>query len=182
QTAGVGIQWRQSLLRNRLHVWAGYDWSWTRIHMPEPFSRRLPASWNIPHQIQMRTLMNIAASHTLIFSWQLRSGEKWGFRNSYYDLLLPHDIDGAGTYRFSSPESDRLPAHHQLDIGWVYQPMILNRLMELRLDLVHITGTRRVLDRSLIPVPVPGNEEPDYRIVERTQTGFYPSLSIQVQL
>lgn len=185
RAAGIGVQWQQSFFLNRVHVLAGYDWSWSRMQMRQPFNRMLPAPWTIPHQFQFRTIIQPLEGHSLLVAWQAQAGKRWGFRNAYYDLLLPHDITGAGSYRFDTPESDRLPAHHQLDIGWSYRPNFFDQKLEVRLDLLHVLGSRRILDRSLLPFENPEqstqDNELEYQVVERRQSGFSPTLSIQLQ-
>ncbi len=176
---GTGFRFSHSMLQSRLQVLLGYDLSISNVRYESQFGRMLSAPWNDPHRIQGRILARILPNTTLVAKWRSTLGRKWAFRQSYYDFLVFHDVTSAGSFNFLTPESDRLPDFHQLDLSFIYKPSIAGLQTELRVDFINVLGRRNVIDQTLVPVQG-GTSFEKFEIRERTLPSFNPSVSIQI--
>ncbi len=176
---GAGFRLRQ-IVNNRLRVLGGYDYNYSRLNLESQFGRTLPSSWNEPHRAQFRAFYHLTEGVTFSGKWQGIWGRRWAFRDSYYNFLRFRDVNVAGEFNFNSPENDQLSAFHQVDLSIIYQPTIGVADLEVRLELINILNRRNTIDQSLVPISPDNSSE--YRIEERQLPGFYPSLSIQVQI
>lgn len=172
---GAGITIHHLLHGGRLRLLAGYDYSVSRVDMERQFGRTLPAPWNEPHRVQARMIVRLHPDWTIVSGWQGIYGRSWAFRDSYYNFMLPHRFSSIGGFNFENPESDRLPAYHQLDLSLIYRRTLGLAGMETRLNLTNLMNRKNVLDWTLRPGP--GNE---LEIVERTLPGFHPSMSLKI--
>ncbi|MFW6348247.1 MAG: hypothetical protein ACOC2C_06535, partial [Cyclonatronaceae bacterium] len=180
QAAGGSLRVMRDLLEKRLQLFAGYDYSYSRINMESQFGRWLPAAWNQPHTLQARIIGRPAARWTLVGKWQRIIGRKWAFRKSYYDFLMMHEVRQAGTFDFTRPETDRLPAFDQLDLSIIYNRAIGATRLEARLELNNLLNRQNVIDYSVYApaTHADGSQQLDMRA--RKLPGFTPSASLQV--
>jgi len=176
-TYGIGIRLNQTLSNDDLKFMLGYDYSVARISMASQFGKELPAPWNQPHRIQLRTLWRASSSFSAVLKWVSVYGRSWGFRQSYYNYLLYQGAGQFDGYTFKSPEDDRLSPFHQLDVSFIYRPSLSVVDLELRADLINLLDRRNTLDWSLQP-----NQSGGYDIKKRTMPGLNPSLSIRIAL
>lgn len=180
---GAGIRLSQSVVKSKLKLMLGYDYSYTRMNLETQFGRALPAPWDEPHRLQFRTLWHVFADLTVVAKWQSVFGRTWGFRRSYYNYLFYQGGESVGDYSFSHPEDDQLSPFHQLDLSFIYKPAFKFADMEVRLDLINLLDRRNTIDWSLQPERTEEvGTEGQYEKRERTMPGFNPSVSIQVSI
>lgn len=177
---GGGIRFNQSLAGSRLRFMAGYDYSYTQLHLDTQFGKKLPAPWNEPHRTQMRAMWKIVPDLTVAAIWQGVWGRSWGFRQSYYNYLQFQDAGQIPGYSFDNPADDKPGSFQQVDLSFIYQPAIGVAEMDIRLELINVFNRMNVLEQSLIPL-FQDNEIIEYEIRNRYMPGFYPSASIQVK-
>ncbi|MCW9707564.1 TonB-dependent receptor [Fodinibius salsisoli] len=178
ENIGAAIRFHQAVSNARLKFMLGYDFNYNRINLDTQFGRALPASWNEPHRLQVRSLWRFLSDWTAVAKWQTVWGRAWGFRQTYYNYLFFEGGGRFGDFVFTHPEDDRLAPFHQLDLSLSYQPSFDLVDMELRLDLINVLDRRNTIDWSLRPKEESNNE---YKIQKRTMPGFHPSLSIQMK-
>lgn len=158
---GFSARMLQQLPNPRLQLMLGYDYSNAEINVSQ-FGRTLPASWNEPHRIQARSIVDIFGPVSLIVNWKSVYGRAWGFRQAYYDYLWVMGIRTiGGQYNFGTPENDRLPAFHQLDLSVRYRPTIGSLRVDVHLDLINVLNRRNVIDWSLKPVGMSVTQPPN---------------------
>lgn len=177
---GGGIRLHQTILQSRIDFLLGYDLSISEINMDSQFGRVMPAPWNEPHRFQARVLGRIHNSFSVVANWQSILGRSWGFRQAYYDFMVPHNFTGAGQYDFLHPEGDRLKPFHQLDISFVYQRWIGVGNIETRLNLINVLNRKNTIDWNLHPVSANNHGRQEYEIRERQLPGFNPSVSFKI--
>lgn len=178
---GAGIRVNQALFESVISMMAGYDYSYTQLDLSSQFGKTIPAPWSDPHRAQMRVMWHLMSDLTLAGKWQGIWGRSWAYRDSYYNYLQLVKPGVASQYQFSSPENDRLAMFSQVDLSVIYQPILGNTELELRLDFVNILNRRNALDRGLIPVIIEG-EIDRFEPVERFMPGFYPTISLQLKI
>ncbi|MDZ7717226.1 MAG: TonB-dependent receptor [Balneolaceae bacterium] len=181
---GGGFRYHQALLNSDLQLLLGYDLSISRVNYKTQFGRVLPAPWNEPHRIQARVLGRLTPGLSVIAKWQSTFGRTWGFRQAYYDFLVLHNFNSAGSRDFLTPENDRLKPFHQLDLAFVYQVSAYGMNTEIRLDLINLLNRQNVIDQTLVPtrpeLSTSQISEREFEVRERTMPGFTPSISVQI--
>jgi len=177
---GGGARVLQTFMQSRLQLLFGYDLSISKINMESQFGRVLPAPWNEPHRFQARIRGQIHPAFSIIANWQSIAGRSWGFRQAYYDFMVPHNFTSAGEYDFLNPENDRLSPFHQLDLSFVYQPVIGSGNIEIRLNLINLLNRRNSIDWNLYPISESSDGQQQYEIRERTLPGINPSASLKI--
>lgn len=180
RAAGGSLRITRELLQKRLQLLAGYDYSYARIDMESQFGREMPAAWNQPHTLQARAMSPLGTRWTLVAKWQRVMGRKWAFRQSYYDFLMLHSVEGIGQFDFTSPENDGLPAFDQLDLSVVYARSVGATRLQARLDLNNLLNRRNVVDYSVIPVATQDDGSQVLDVRARKLPGFTPSVSLQL--
>ena len=179
--SGIGMRYRQTLLKSKLTLITGYDFSHTAIEMDTRFGDVVSAPWNDPHRAQIRAVWDVRSDITLLGKWQGIWGRRWAYRDSYYSYLQLQEAVIAEEYDFNTPDDDLLPHFSQVDISAVYRPEIGAAMVELRVDLVNILNRKNPVDRYLRPVAVEGGGT-RYDPVYRRLPGFYPSLGVRVSI
>lgn len=148
--------------------------------MESQFGRTLPAPWNEPHRLQLRSIWHLHSAVSLVSKWQGIWGRAWAYRDAYYNFLSINRPEMNPINVFSSPENDRLPPFYQLDMSVVYRPVLGPADLEIRLDLINLLNRKNVVDQYLKTVfsnrQVAG--EFTYEKTDRTFPGFYPSVSV----
>jgi len=177
RAAGGGVRLEQSLAGSKLNLQAGYDYSYSRVNMETQFGRTLPAPWNEPHRIQLRSIWHVHSAVSLVSKWQGIWGRAWAYRDAYYNFLSVNRPEMNPIIGFSRPENDRLPAFYQFDFSVVYRPVVGVADLEIRLDLINLLNRKNAVDQYLNPV-LNGEELIGYETVYRTFPGFYPSVSV----
>lgn len=184
KTYGAGLRFHQNLGDSRISLMGGYDYSISRREMESQFNRWLPTPWNEPHRLQARSLVRLSGNLSAVVKWQSIYGRTWGFRQAYYDYLLHQsEVTTYGRFTFSRPEEDELSPFHQLDISLVYQPELGPVNLDLRVDLINVLNRRNTMDWSLVPKE--HGEQlgfSEYKIKKRQMPGFYPTLSLEIEL
>lgn len=180
QAAGGSLRFTRELLGGQLRTLAGYDYSFARINMESQFGRRLPAAWNQPHRLQLRAIGHVSQRWTLVGKWQRVMGRTWAFRQSYYDFLMMHNVHQAGSFDFTRPEQDRLPAFDQVDFSVVYRRSIGASQLQARLDLNNLLNRRNSIDYGVYPEAMHEDGTQELGLRGRRLPGFTPSLSLQL--
>lgn len=190
QAFGGGFRFQQDFFRSNLQLLLGYDLSISEVNFESQFGRKLPAPWNEPHRLQGRILARATPELSFVAKWQGVFGRTWGFRQAYYNFLVPHNFTSVDGYNFLNPEDDRLFTFYQVDFAVIYQPKLGNLNTEVRLDLINILNRHNTIDWNLHPVhPSSGNINSgninnegfqEFEIRERRMPGFNPSVSIKV--
>lgn len=212
RSSGFSARLHQVLPNPRLKLMLGYDYTRAEYRMSQ-FGRTVPAPWNEPHRIQARSIINVYGPISLIANWKSVYGRAWGFRQAYYDYLW---VKGTrtigGQFQFGTPEDDRLPAFHQLDLSLRFRPLLGSFRVDVHLDLINVLNRHNVIDWSLKPAGMTstqprqpasansagmtyravggygnsGDALQDYNITyeihERTMPGFYPVLRVEIGL
>ena len=151
RSSGFSARLQQLLPDPRIKLMLGYDYTRAELRMSQ-FGRTVPAPWNEPHRIQARGIIDIFGPVSLIANWKSVYGWAWGFRQAYYDYLWVKGTRTIGSqFDFGSPEDDRLPAFHQLDLSLRYRPSLGSLRVDVHLDLINVLGRRNVIDWSLKP-------------------------------
>ena len=151
RSSGFSARLQQLLPDPRIKLMLGYDYTRAELRMSQ-FGRTVPAPWNEPHRIQARGIIDIFGPVSLIANWKSVYGRAWGFRQAYYDYLWVKGIRTiGGQFDFGSPEDDRLPAFHQLDLSLRYRPSLGSLRVDVHLDLINVLNRRNVIDWSLKP-------------------------------
>lgn len=173
---GFSFRAEQHTLGGKLNILAGYDYSYASVNKENQFGRSLQAPWVDPHRLQMRLIARPISNIAVVGSWQGIYGRSWAFRQAYYDFLVPHNITEEAGFDFTHPESDKLPAFHQVDVSLIYfyETSFMNS--EIRLNFINVLNRKNVIDWNLIYQE--GSQLPV--ISERTLPGFSPSLSIRL--
>ena len=177
RAAGGGIRLEQSLAGSRLNLQAGYDYSYSRVNMESQFGRTLPAPWNEPHRLQLRSIWHLHSTFSLVTKWQGIWGRSWAYRDAYYNLLSFSQPIDHPDMNVNTPENDLLPAFYQFDMSVVYRPVLGPADLEIRLDLINLRNRKNAIDQYLNPV-LNGQEIIGYEEIFRTFPGFYPSVSV----
>lgn len=177
RAAGGGVRLEQSLAGSRLNLQAGYDYSYSRVNMETQFGRTLPAPWNEPHRLQLRSIWHVHSAVSLVSKWQGIWGRAWAYRDAYYNFLSVNQPISHPTIDFNTPEDDLLPAFYQFDLSVVYRPVLGPADLEIRLDLINLLNRKNAVDQYLNSV-INGGEMIGHEAVYRTFPGFYPSVSV----
>ena len=177
---GGGIRVNRSFANSKLNLLAGYDYSYTRVNYSTQFGRTLPAPWNEPHRTQFRAMWRALPGFTVVSKWQGIWGRTWAYRQAYYNFLPFREPEMSFPVTHNSPETDVLPAFHQVDLSFIYQTGLGAADLEIRFDLINLFNHTNILDKRLQPI-FDGNENVQYEIYNRTLPGFYPSASVMLK-
>ncbi|TVQ67097.1 MAG: hypothetical protein EA363_12600, partial [Balneolaceae bacterium] len=160
RSSGFSARLHQLLPDPRLKLMLGYDYSRAEYRMSQ-FGRTVPVPWNEPHRIQARGIIDVYGPFSVIANWKSVYGRAWGFRQAYYDYLW---VKGTrtigGQFDFGTPENDRLPAFHQLDLSLRYRPSLGSLRVDVHLDLINVLNRRNVIDWSLKPAGMTATQPP----------------------
>lgn len=156
---GASIRLHRQFNDPQLKLMLGYDYSRSELEMSQ-FGRTLPASWNEPHRIQARSIMQLFGPVSLIANWKSIYGRTWGFRQAYYDYLYVKGERRIGDYSFATPEKDRMSPFHQLDLSLLYRPSLGFAEIDFRIDLINVLNRRNTIDWSLKPVGREDDSQP----------------------
>lgn len=173
---GGGISIAQKIPILHTEIIAGYDFTRSEIYMGEQFGRWIPAPWSEPHRSRLMFQSRISSKLSINGRWSGSYGRTWGYRQAYYDFMIIHNRHQYGSHRLDTPETDRLPNFHQLDIGIQYDQRLGGGTVRARLDLINVLNRRNVLDYGLMP----GDSEGDFVRRSRTIPGFNPTVSAQI--
>ena len=173
---GGGISLSQRIPALNTEIIAGYDYTRSEIEMKEQFGRWMPAPWSEPHRGRVMLQSRINRHISVNGRWMGIYGRTWGYRQAYYDFMIIHNRHQYGAHRLDTPETDRLPAFHQVDAGLQYDRRIGAGNLRLRADLINILNRSNVLDYGLIP----GSTDGDFVRRSRTVPGFNPTFSVQL--
>ncbi|MGM0737856.1 MAG: carboxypeptidase-like regulatory domain-containing protein [Bacteroidota bacterium] len=160
RSGGFSVRLQQLLPDPQIKLMMGYDYTRAKLHMSQ-FGRTVPAPWNEPHRIQARGIIDLYGPISVIANWKSVYGRAWGFRQAYYDYLW---VTGTrtigGQFDFGTPEDDRLPAFHQLDLSLRYRPSLGSLRVDVHLDLINVLNRRNVIDWSLKPAGTTSTQPP----------------------
>lgn len=149
---GGGIRVKQRSVNSTINLIAGYDYTYSQLRLDSQFNQTLPSPWVDPHRLQLRTLWHLHSQLSISAKWQSRLGRSWAFRDSYYNFLRFREPENMLPVSFDSPENDRLPAFHQVDVSFIFRPSLGNADIELRAELINILNHNNTLDKHLEPV------------------------------
>lgn len=178
---GAGTRISHHFKEIKTRVIAGYDFSFNRIDQSEQFGRSLTTPWNEPHRAQLRLLYRPLPNLTVLAKWQGIWGRSWSYRQSYYNYLRTESTQESVRLLFGNPELDKLDTFLQTDLSFIYRPEITFAEMEFRIELINLLNRRNSIEKFLMPIPG-GNDTTEFEVRERLLPGFYPSLSIQMNL
>jgi hypothetical protein len=127
--------------------------------------RLLDVPWNEPHRLEFTADVMPAERLVLLGRWRLIAGRSWGFRQAYYDFMgaylndlnsvLDSVIDPSARarierqaefYALTDPESHRLPALVQMDIGAGYSFPLGPVGLQVRIDIINVLGRANTAD------------------------------------
>ena len=103
----------------------------------------LPVPWNIPRQFQTKIVVRPIQLLEGTVRWRGAWGRKWGYQQTYYDLLgsSPDYIENFDGYSFTNPTAPghELAAFSQLDVALAahVRDRAGNKLLQLRLDVLN---------------------------------------------
>lgn len=164
----------------RVELGLSYEYGLSKRRIPGRFdSRFLPTPWNAPHRVSATLDLMPQPAWSLSARWQAVYGRTWGYRQAYYDFLVPDPASVAfGAVDLSDPEAHRLPAKTQLDLGMAYRRDVGRFVTEVRVSLVNVAGRRNVTDWSL------RYDESEHRYVQEPRRGvpFLPVVSLRVTM
>lgn len=146
-THGLAFGTAAELLRNgdKFDLELRYEYSGSRreytFRNNEPVV--LPVPWNIPRQFQTKIVMRPIPLLEGTVRWRGAWGRKWGFQQTYYDLLgsSPGYIANFDGYSFTNPTAPghELAPFSQFDVALA--ALIRNRtgnsILQLRLDVLN---------------------------------------------
>ncbi|MXY07708.1 MAG: TonB-dependent receptor [Rhodothermaceae bacterium] len=146
-THGIAFGTAAELLRNGdwLDLELRYEYSRSRreytFRNNEPVS--LPVPWNIPRQFQTKIAVRPIPLLEGTVRWRGAWGRKWGYQQTYYDLLgsSPDYIDNFEGYSFTNPTAPghELAPFSQFDVALAahIRDKAGNSLLQLRLDVLN---------------------------------------------
>ena len=181
-TRAEGVAYGMGLLLKRTtrktHLVAQYEYGVAKRRVANRFDGRwTPAPWHIPHQVLLSLHYSPIAHLTASAQWQGLFGRVWGFRQAYYDYLEPNPATATvSAYDFSEPETHRLPAVSQLDVGLAYAQPVGPVELRVRAHVANLLNRRNVVDRSLRY----DEERGAYVRLDRPLMPFLPSLSVRL--
>lgn len=103
----------------------------------------LPVPWNIPRQFQTKIVVRPIPLLEGTMRWRAAWGRKWGYQQTYYDLLgsSPDYIENFEGYSFTNPTAPghELAPFSQFDVGLAafIRDRAGNSLLQLRLDVLN---------------------------------------------
>lgn len=178
---GGGVRYTHDFLNNALQMTAGYDYSFAEIHLDDQFGKPVTTPWNEPHRAQFNSLFRLRPNVTIVAKWQGIWGRSWAYRRAYYNFLQFNENGTSLSELFNSPDQDRLPAFHQVDLSVIWQPSVRFAEFELRADLINLLNRKNSLEKYLVPEYENG-ELTGYSERYRTMPGLYPNFSVRISI
>ncbi len=153
--------------------WAGYRYQRARVvgELNSENHIRFPSDLDIPHQFNLVLNRQRPRWHTSL-AWHYASGRPYSIPSL---VLSPLDLDLFRIGAPRSPNEERLPPHHQLDLSLGYR--FTWRKFEGRLEL----SLLNVYDRANLLHRYYTNEGTSLMAVDVPDFGFQPSLQIQTR-
>ncbi len=171
---GFGVRFEHATEHARTRL--AYDFTASERTFPSRFEGEAqPVPWLEPHRLTLGSELDLGAGFRVRAEGAGIWGRSWGLRRAYYDFLTLHDFGGPTV---GLPESDRLPALLQVDVGAGWRGGVGGVRVDIGLEVRNVLDRDNVLDRSLQRTAAAEGDL--YASVPRRLPGITPLLWVRL--